>query len=135
MSKVKKQKAQVHTIEVVISISILAFVILSIVYLPTKPEFSIANLKLRIFEALKSLDSADLLREAAINGNSDFIKTMLQNVTPGNINYDVAIFNKTTNITAIPSTQGETAIVSYFISGDVGIFAPREIRVYLWGFS
>ncbi len=128
-------KGQIHTIEVVISLSILAFILIILISSSPSQEFSRANYKLRVFTALKSIDDSNLLRDAALIGDSSFIENQLKNFLPGNIKFNVSILNKTSNITSIPINEGETVIVSYIIAGKIGNYSAREVRAYIWGFS
>ncbi|MEM5803069.1 MAG: hypothetical protein QXO57_03905 [Candidatus Aenigmatarchaeota archaeon] len=128
-------KGQAYTIEALVAISILVFIILVLISFPSKQAFSLINYKIQFLNTLKSLDDLNLLRDAALRGDSTFIEEEIKNFVPANIKFNVTIFNKTTNITSLPLTEGPTAIISYIIAGKIGNYTPRELRVYFWGFS
>lgn len=53
-----------------------------------------------------------------------------------NLDYDVVIYNRTSNLTAVPTiTSNDVISVSYFLAGDAGNYSAKEIRVFVWGFD
>ena len=101
---------------------------------PGTLELSTVNYKLDAYNGLKISDNTGDLRKNTLNNNVNAIETELDPYI--SIDFDVAIYNKTTNITATPSLDEEDVItVSYFLAGEMGNYTPREVKVYLWGFD
>ena len=118
--------------------------VLSVLYVITKnppmmQELSKVNYKLRIHEALETLDKSGQLRLYVLNNDSTSIKNEIEDMLPSNVNtfiviYDEDQLNLTQTFTA-PSYLRDIISVSYFIAGDVEVYSPREVRVYMWGFE
>jgi hypothetical protein len=90
------------------------------------------NYKIKTYEALKVLDGTGKLRKDVVNNNVSSIRNNLYPFMPKNLNYNVTIFNDTTNITMKPSSSSDIISVSYFIAGDFDNYSPKDVRVYLW---
>lgn len=131
-------KGQLFTLESLISILMLLFIV---VYLfqnpPASPEFKQINYKLKAYNGLKILENTGELRKDAVDNNVTSIENKLNPFILDFLNYNVTIFNETTNTTQIPSLTSEsnTLSVSYLLAGDIDDYKPREIRVYIWGFE
>jgi hypothetical protein len=125
-------KSQIHIIEVVIACVLIAGVFALFVYKPpASPELTELNYKLDALNGLKMLDESGSLRKYVLEKNAAAIKELL--VPYITINYEVVLFNETTNLTSIPSfPTTEILSVSYFLAGDIGNFTASEIKVYLW---
>jgi len=130
-------KGQMYTLEAAIAVIILLSFLIFLWRFPvTTTEDEKINYKLKLLNALKALDEANELRKDAINGNVSSLKSKLSSFVPAYLNFSITIFNETTNVTSKPKIQDSDVIsVSYFISGDIGEFDPREIIVHLWGFE
>ena len=104
---------------------------------PAPPEFKRINYKLKAYNGLKILENTGELRKDAVDNNVTSIKNKLNPFIPNFLNYNVTIFNETTNTTQMPSLTSEsnTLSVSYLLAGDIDDYKPREIRVYIWGFE
>jgi len=130
-------KGALYTLEVVISI-LMIFVIVVFLFQnpPASPDYQIANYKLKAYNALKLLDTTGELNMYTSNSDANSIREKLQPFIPVTVSYDVVIFNQTTNITNKPSFVNVTDVisVSYFVSGELDDYQPRDVRVYLWGF-
>lgn len=128
-------KGTLYILEAVIAILMMISTLILILQKPPQSmELSKANYKLDAYNALKILDSSSDLREKVLENNSTGIVSDLSPYIK--INYNVAIFNKTTNLTATPTISANDVItVSYFFAGDVGNYTSRELKVYLWGFG
>jgi protein-disulfide isomerase len=126
-------KGQMLTLEAIIAIVMVVSILLLIFRQPpSTPEFKVANYKLRVYKGLKVLENFDL-RKDTLNNDATSIKQDLAIYVPPELNYEVVIYNKTSNLTAVPTIDSEeVATVSYFLAGDVDNYAPREVRVYLW---
>lgn len=99
------------------------------------PQTSEINHKVTAYNGLKILDETGSLRENVLRNNATAIKNDLSAYL-SYLDYDVVIYNKTSNITAAPSISAKNVIsVSYFLAGDVGNYSAREVRVFLWGFD
>jgi len=138
--KIKLGKGTFYSVEAVIS----TIMVLSVLYVITKnppmmQELSKVNYKLRIHEALETLDKSGQLRLYVLNNDSTSIKNEIEDMLPSNVNtfiviYDEDQLNLTQTFTA-PSYLRDIISVSYFIAGDVEVYSPREVRVYMWGFE
>lgn len=116
-------------IAVVIIITSMAFVF---TIEPKVLDLSKANYKQEAHNAIQIVDRGKDLRKNAVANNATAIKSDLDSYI--STNFEVAIFNKTSNLTATPVLTSENIItVSYLIAGDVGNYTPREVRVYIWG--
>jgi len=119
--------------------AIASILLLSVIIFFFKPlqssQTSELNHKIVAYNGLKISDEAGGLRENVLENNATAIKNDLSAYI-SYLDYYVAIFNKTSNITATPSTTTNDVIsVSYFLAGDVGNYSAREVRVFLWGFD
>lgn len=123
------------TLEAAIA-SILLFTALIFFFKPIAvPESSEVSHKLLTYNSLKALDEAGKLRSNALDNNAVAIKNDLSTYL-SYLDYDVVIYNKTTNLTAIPSVTADDVIsVSYFLAGDIGNYSAKEVRVFVWGFD
>lgn len=130
-------KGQMYTLEAAIAVIILLSFLIFLWKFPiTATVDEKYNYKLKVLNALKTMDEAGQLRGDVMKGDVSSVESKLYPFIPDFINYSVVIFNETTNITSKPKIQDSDVIsVSYLISGDIGEFNPREIVVYLWGFE
>lgn len=128
-------KGTLYVLEAVIAVLMLVSTLVIILQKPPQSiELSRANYKLETYNALHILETTSDLRKKVLDNNSSGIKQDLSRYI--SISYDVAIFNKTTNLTKIPTIEAKDIItVGYFLAGDVGNYNPRELKVYLWGFE
>jgi len=128
-------KSIFYSLEAVIS----TIMVLSILYLitrnpPTMQEFSKVNYKLKVHKALETLDNIGKLRYYALTNNSETIKNEIKAMIP-EIDLFVVIYDDV-NLTEEfnpPIYLRNIVSVSYYISGDIETYSPREIRVYIWG--
>jgi hypothetical protein len=127
-----KNKGQMQTIEALISIAIISFIVFLLYFItPTSQEVTQINKKIDAYNALKILDQAGNLRQYALQANTTRIEELLLPFLKSN--YKVVLYNQTANITEIPKIESKSiASVSYIISGDLSGYKPIEIRVYLW---
>jgi hypothetical protein len=128
-------KGFLYTYEAIIAVSIL-FLVIFLFYrsLPT-PELSELNYKLSGFDGLEMLEKGEL-RKYTLDNDVTSIKNGLIPYIPSTLSYDIVIYNKTSNLTSIPTIESEKIItVSYFLAGDVGNYSAREVRLYIWGFE
>ena len=119
--------------------AIASVLLLSVIIFFFKPlqssQASEVNHKVAAYNGLKILEEAGGLRENVLDNNAIAIKNDLSTYI-SYLSYDVAIFNKTSNLTAIPSISSKDVIsVSYVLAGDVGNYSAKEVRVFLWGFD
>ena len=126
-----------YTIEAVIAV----LMVLVILYLilqnpPARPEFTEINYKTQAYNGIKILERTGKLRRFVLNNDTTSIKTRLTHFISHAVEFDVVLFNKTSNITTIPSIDADDVVtISYFLAGDVGNYVVREVRIYLWGFE
>lgn len=128
-------KGILHTYEAIVAVGILFLVIFLFYKTMPTPELSELNYKLSGFDGLEMLEKGRL-REYTLNNDASSIKNSLNPYIPSSLSYDVVIYNRTSNITSIPTIESEKIItVSYFLAGDVGNYSAREVRLYIWGFE
>jgi len=127
-----RSKAQMQTIEALISIAIVSFIIFLLYFIaPVSQEISQINRKIDAYNALKILDQSKNLRQYALQANTTKIEELLLPFLKSN--YKVVLYNQTGNVTEIPKIDSKNiASVSYIIAGDLANYKPIEIRVYLW---
>ena len=131
-------KGLLLTLESFIAILMIFFILVFLFQnTPTPPEYNRINYKLKAYEGLMTLEKTGELRKYAVDNNATPIQNKLNSYLPSFLNYTVVIFNETTNITAKPSLSliNESMSVSYFLTGDLDNFKPREVRVYIWGYD
>lgn len=122
-----------YTLEAAIAVMI---IITSLAFVfqiePTVIDLSKANYKQDAYDALSIVDDGGDLRDNVLANNASAIRSSMDSYI--SVNFDLAIFNKTSNLTAIPDITSDAIItVSYLVSGEVGNYTPREVRVYVWG--
>jgi len=130
-------KGSFYTIEAAIAA---VMMIVTLVFFFQKPpetlELSRANYKLKIYDALELSEGVGDLRKNALDNNASAIESELGSYLPVYLDYNVTIYNKTTNLTGVPVISSENIItVSYFLVGKVGNYTAREVRVFAWGFD
>ena len=131
-------RGQLYTLESIIAILMMFFIIIFLFQNPSSlPEFEKINYKLKAYNGLKALEKTSELRRHTSNNNATAINESLNPFIPGFLSRAVVIFNDTSNLTAKPSLTGmsESISVSYFLSGDIDDYRPRDVRVYMWGFD
>ena len=124
-----------NTLEAVIAVS---FLLLSLVFFfrpfPVQ-DSSEFNYKKITYDSLKALSEGGKLRQYALNNDATSIKNDLSTYISF-LDYDVVIYNKTSNLTAIPIINDKNVIsVSYFLAGEAGNYSGKEVRVFVWGFD
>ena len=127
-----RSKAQVQTIEALISVAIISFIIFLLYFItPMSQEISQINRKIEAYNALKILDKTRNLRQYALQANATKVEELLLPFLKSS--FKVVIYNQTSNITEVPKVESENiASVSYLIAGELANYKPLEIRVYLW---
>jgi hypothetical protein len=99
------------------------------------PDTSMANYKKLAYDGLKVLSDEGKLRQYVLDNDVDTIKSRMSPYI-SHLSYDVVIYNRTSNITAVPTiTDNNVISVSYFFAGDAGNYSAREVRVFVWGFD
>jgi hypothetical protein len=104
----------------------------------TDTDMSKVNYKLTVYNALKISDDVGDLRKNAVENDAAAIKADLQAYVPSTLGFDVAIYNSTSNTTAVPvpaSSSDSVITVGYLIAGWSGSYSPREVRAFVWGFD
>jgi hypothetical protein len=98
-------------------------------------DTSIMNYKNMVYDGLKVLADEGKLRQYVLDNDVDTINSRMSTYV-SHLNYDVVIYNKTSNITAVPIiTDNNVISVSYFFAGDAGNYSAKEVRVFVWGFD
>ena len=130
-------KGSFYVLEAAISVIMMVTVLALVLQKPPETlELSKVNYKLKVYDALEIIDNVGDLRKNALDNNAAGIKAELNSYIPTSLNYEVAIYNKTSNITAVPTISSEDVItVSYFLAGNIGNYTPREVRIFAWGFD
>lgn len=103
---------------------------------PETLELSKANYKVKIYNALKISDDVGDLRKNVLDSDAAAVESELSSYIPIYLNYNVTIYNETSNVTSIPTIGSKDVItVSYFLAGKLGNYTAREVRVFVWGFD
>jgi len=133
------KRGSMYTLEASIAIMMMIAALAFFLRNPPEPQdLSHVNYKLEIYNALKISDEIGDMRKNAVNADAASIKTEIDGFIPAALTFDVTIYNSSTNITALPTFDDESdtiLTVSYLISGWAGNYAPREVRVFAWGFD
>lgn len=125
-----------YILEATISILLILFIVVYLFQNPfNSPEYERMNYKIKTYKAITVLDDTGKLRKDVVNNNVSSIRDNLYPFISKNLNYNVTIFNDTSNITMKPSSSSDMISVSYFLAGDFDNYLPRDVRVYLWGFE
>jgi len=94
------------------------------------PEFQTINWQLKAYKALDSLKNTNDLRSYVLANNSLAIENKLRPLMPTDANYQVVVCDVACGK---PNVVTEKMIsINYMIAGDVNIFQPRQIVVYMW---
>jgi hypothetical protein len=131
-------KGLLFTLESFIAVLMIFFIVIFLFQNPpTSLEFKRINYKLKAYNGLMALEKTGELRKDTVNNNATSIQNKLNTYLPDFLNYTIVIFNETTNTTVKPvlTNENETLSISYFLSGDIDDFKPREVRVYMWGYE
>ncbi|MDI6806965.1 MAG: hypothetical protein QMD14_04110 [Candidatus Aenigmarchaeota archaeon] len=91
-------------------------------------EMETLYVKSRIWNGLKAMDDAGMLRSYAIANKSEEIKNSLSQLLPG-IPFEVSICYEPCVIT-LPYEQ--VVSISYFLTGDYGNFKSTVVMVSTW---
>lgn len=123
------------TLEAVIAAVLLLLSIIFFFKPLQTPDTSEVNYKKTAYDSLKVLDEGGKLRKYALDNDASSIKNDLAAYI-SSPHYDVAIYNRTSNLTAIPTiTSNDVISVSYFLAGDAGNYSAKEVKVFVWGFD
>jgi len=130
-------KGSFYTIEAAIAATMMVVTLIFFFQrAPETLELSKANYKVKIYDALKISDDVGDLRKNALGNNATAIESELSSYIPAYLDYSVTVYNKTSNLTAVPDINADNIItVSYFLAGKVGNYTAREVRVFAWGFD
>ena len=130
-------KGTYYMIEAGIAIVLVLTIFLLLFSSPQKnPEIERANIKNDIYKGLDNLLSKGSLRNQTLNNDPTAIRNDLDDFLSANLQLNVAIYNRSSNLTAEVSDQPTDIVgVSYYIIGDIGNYTPREVRVHAWGFE
>lgn len=131
-------KGTYYTIEVAVAVLLVTSIFLLLFLTPeTNPEIDRANIRSDMYKGLDILALKGSLRNDVLTNNVSSIKTGLQKYVPFNIQLHVALYNRTFQNITPELSQPTTDIigVSYYLSGDVGNYTPKEVRVFGWGFE
>jgi hypothetical protein len=120
---------------------IAASLVIGAILFPTigiKKSELLSELKIKqdVFNILKTLDNIGSLRRYALENNATAIENEIEKIGNPFYKYKVVIYNQTTNLTDASLTKQQRIMsISYFLAGDYGNFAIREVRVYIWKIS
>lgn len=130
-------KGTYYMIEVAITIVLVVSIFLLLFLIPQRnPEIERSNIKNDIYKGLDNLLSKGSLRNQTLNNDPTAIRNDLDDFLSANLQLNVAIYNRSSNLTAEVSDQPTDIVgVSYYIVGDIGDYTPREVRVHAWGFE
>ena len=120
-------------ISVLIMITTLALVMRQPI---NRGELDIANYKLSVYNSLIVSESIGELRSNVYNLNPDAIENDIESYSQSSLDYDIVIYDENGALTEEPSLVSDNVItVSYFLSGKVGNYEPRKIKVFISGFE
>ncbi len=132
-------KGSLYALESAIAIMMMITAMALLLRTPLEPqEFSEYNHKIEVYNALEISDDLGTLRINVMNDDADSIETEIDGYISSSVQFGIVIFDGSTNITEIPLVDPSfTSVIttSYFISGQVGDYNPREVRAYIWGFD
>lgn len=119
------------TLEVIISILMIITIFITFFRGPEQlPEFESINWQLKGFNSLKTLDNNNELRQYAVINDTQTIENKLSSLLSSEVGYKVAVCNQTC---INPSISAKKLVsVSYYITGDLANYQPREIVLYMW---
>lgn len=125
-------KGVVQTLEAVIAV-ILIMIVVIVYYGPKEklPEFETISWKLRGFDALKTLDTSNELRQYVFSNDTTTIESKLLPILYTNINYQVLVCELNCGKPSINSEK--ITSVTYLIAGDVNNIKNRQVVLYMWG--
>ena len=139
MARLRYSKGSLYMMESALAIIMMVTALAFVLSRPqTNTDLSKINYKLKVYNALKLADEAGNLRKNAVANDAAAIKAELQAYMPGTLGFDVAVYNSTSNTTAVPtpSASSDSVItVGYLIAGWSGSYSPREVRAFVWGFD
>ena len=139
MARLRYSKGSLYMMESALAIIMMVTALAFVLSRPqTNTDLSKINYKLKVYNALKLADEVGNLRKNAVDNDAAAIKAELQAYMPGTLGFDVAVYNSTSNTTAIPSpaeSSGSVITVGYLIAGWSGSYSPREVRAFIWGFD
>lgn len=95
------------------------------------PEFETINWQLKGFNALKTLDKNNQLRQYAISNDTVTIESELSSLMPAEVTYKVIVCSQT-SCGGLGITSERLTSISYFIAGDLANFQARQIILYMW---
>lgn len=129
-----RKKGSVYTLEASIAVVIMITVLVLLLKTPKRIEgLNILNYKMKVYGALEMASEVGDLRRSVINNDITEAENELENYMPSQMDYELAIYNKTDPLTEEPSIDSDNVItVSYLFAGYAGRYEPREIRVFLW---
>lgn len=124
-------KGLLQSLEAIIAILMILTVFITVYSgRDTIPEFDTINWKTRGFEALKTLDNHNRLRDVVITNSTSVLKDRLSEILPSQLNYEVVICERDCGKPDIQSDKLTSVI--YLVSGDLNNYLPRQIILYLW---
>ncbi len=138
------RKGVLLTVEAVIAILMILFVVVFIYKNPTQvATLRDVDLKTKAYDGLVALERNGDLRKGVIENDATKIKNDLDPFIPDFVTFDVVLYNSTQNTTKAnttnyPSTidsQSYVLVVSYLVAGDIENYTARDVRVFMWGFD
>ncbi len=124
-------KGMLQSFEAVLSI-LTIFVVFVVVYGTQEnlPDFEVVAFKIKAFDAMKSLDDSNQLRQYALTNDTTTIGNKVSDELPAHFNRQVIVC---TEVCSSPDIESDKLTsVSYYIAGDVGDFRPRKVVLYVW---
>ena len=124
-------KGMLQSLEAIMAI-LAILTVFSVVYSGKDPipEFDTINWKMRGFEALRTLDGTNRLRDAVITNSSSAVKDRLSSLMPSQLNYEIVICDRNCGKPDIQSDK--LTSVAYMVAGDLNNYLPRQIILYMW---
>ena len=114
-------------------VSILTVFVIFVVFFGSNevlPEFETINWQMKGFNALRSLDQSNDLRQYVLANSTGVIENKLLQFVPPEVNIKVVVCQA---FCEKPDVESEKIIsINYLIAGDVNDYRPRQIVLYMW---
>ena len=125
-------KGQLRVLEALIAIILMIGVSAWMFSFPPSLPQEIPDLKLKLLQALRSLDEAGELRKLAFTNNVSALEQEIFPYVPRTFDFEVLICELSQACEYSVEGAKDVYGVSYFLSSYLQNFSPREVRVYAW---
>ncbi len=131
-SKTGYSKGYVYTIEVMLSVVTVIFVlVLLFSKTPEQPETSMSIIKQNGYNALSYMDQSGDLRKIVIGNDTDALKRNVTSRIPTTTIFDAAICSGECSSANLPANRTIVS-VDYFVSGYQEVYLGKKVRLWMW---